>query len=129
MGYCATNCYAPHSINDELCKSCWIRRSITSAYHPQINGATERASKTLRTRLVKLCNEAMSNCPNFQEEVAYCICILRTPLDNDLNGSRNMTQEEMERLKTEVTHTRFLAEAEEQNSNTTNSDTEALWGE
>lgn len=60
-------------MNDELCKAYGIERSITSAYHPQANGQTEKTNSTFKTRLAKLCNEAMSDWPDFVEEVAYSL--------------------------------------------------------
>lgn len=58
----------------------------------------------------------------------HCALYIQNPLDRDLNVSRNVTLEEVERLKTEVTHARFLMEAEAQDSDGTNSGTETLWG-
>ncbi|KAK3884874.1 hypothetical protein Pcinc_010849 [Petrolisthes cinctipes] len=59
------------SVNDELCKAYGIKRSVTSAYHPQTNGLAERTNRTLKTRLAKLCNTKMSDWPDYLEEVAY----------------------------------------------------------
>ncbi|KAK3877648.1 hypothetical protein Pcinc_017651 [Petrolisthes cinctipes] len=59
------------SVNDELCKAYGIKRSVTSAYHPQTNGLAERINRTLKTRLAKLCNTKMSDWPDYLEEVAY----------------------------------------------------------
>ncbi|KAK3890145.1 hypothetical protein Pcinc_005878 [Petrolisthes cinctipes] len=58
-------------VNDELCKAYGIKRSVTSAYHPQTNGLAERTNRTLKTRLAKLCNTKMSDWPDYLEEVAY----------------------------------------------------------
>ena len=41
-------------LNDELCAKMRIKRSMTSAYHPQTNGLTERANQTAKVRLSKL---------------------------------------------------------------------------
>ena len=60
-------------VNDELCKKYGIQRSITSAYHPQTNGLAERTNRTFKTRLAKLCNEKMSDWPDYIEEVAYSL--------------------------------------------------------
>ncbi|KAK3877466.1 hypothetical protein Pcinc_017793 [Petrolisthes cinctipes] len=59
------------SVNDELCKAYGIKRSVTSAYHPQTNGLAERTNRTLKTRLAKLCGNKLSDWPNYIEEVAY----------------------------------------------------------
>ncbi|KAK3881936.1 hypothetical protein Pcinc_013660 [Petrolisthes cinctipes] len=59
------------SVNDELCKAYGIKRSVTSAYHPQTNGLAERTNRTLKTRLAKLCNTKISDWPDYLEEVAY----------------------------------------------------------
>ncbi|KAK3878243.1 hypothetical protein Pcinc_017116 [Petrolisthes cinctipes] len=58
-------------VKDELCKAYGIKRSVTSAYHPQTNGLAERTNRTLKTRLAKLCNTKMSDWPDYLEEVAY----------------------------------------------------------
>lgn len=60
-------------VNDELCRSYGIKRSITSAYHPQTNGLAERTNSTFKTRIAKLCNDRLSNWPDFIEEVAYSL--------------------------------------------------------
>ncbi|KAK3873074.1 hypothetical protein Pcinc_021886 [Petrolisthes cinctipes] len=65
-GYCQTR-----DVNDELCKAYGIQRSVTSAYHPQTNRLAARTNRTLKTRLAKLCNTKMSDCPGYLEEVAY----------------------------------------------------------
>ncbi|KAK3895401.1 hypothetical protein Pcinc_000857 [Petrolisthes cinctipes] len=59
------------SVNDELCKAYGIKRSVTSAYHPQTNGLAERTNRTLKTRLAKLCNTKMNDWPDYLKEVAY----------------------------------------------------------
>ncbi|KAK3895838.1 hypothetical protein Pcinc_000453 [Petrolisthes cinctipes] len=58
-------------VNDELCKAYGIKRSVTSAYHPQTNGLAERTNRTLKTRLAKLCGNKLSDWPNYIEKVAY----------------------------------------------------------
>lgn len=55
---------------------------------------------------------------------AHCALYIQNPLDRDLNVSRNVTLEEVERLKSELTHARFLLEAEAQYSDSN----ETLWG-
>ena len=44
-------------INNALCKELGIKRSVTSAYHPQTNGLHERTNQTLKAPLSKLVNE------------------------------------------------------------------------
>ncbi|KAK3889890.1 hypothetical protein Pcinc_006137 [Petrolisthes cinctipes] len=58
-------------VNDELCKAYGIQRSVTAAYHPQTNRLAAKTNRTLKTRLAKLCNTKMSDCPGYLEEVAY----------------------------------------------------------
>ncbi|XP_028404805.1 probable protein phosphatase DDB_G0282105 [Dendronephthya gigantea] len=62
-------------INDQMCKEFGIKRSITSAYHPQTNELDERTNQTLKQRLSKLVNEHQNNWCDFLEEVAYSIRI------------------------------------------------------
>ena len=61
------------NVNDALCKELGIKRSVTSAYHPQTNGLDERTNQTLKTRLAKLVNEKQDNWCDFLEDVAYSI--------------------------------------------------------
>ena len=44
-------------INDAICNELGIKRSVTSAYHPQTNGLDERTNQTLKVHLAKLNNE------------------------------------------------------------------------
>ena len=60
-------------MNDEVCKEFGIRRSVTSAYHPQTNGLDERTNQTLEEHLSKLVNEHQNNWSDFLEDVAYSI--------------------------------------------------------
>jgi transposase InsO family protein len=62
-----------NKINDAVCKEFDIKRSVTSAYHPQTNGLDERTNQTLKQRLSKLVNEHQNNWCDFLEEVAYSI--------------------------------------------------------
>ena len=62
-------------IKEEACKEFGIKRSITSAYHPQTNGLDEHTNQTLKQRLSKLVNEHQNNWCDFLEEVAYSIQI------------------------------------------------------
>ncbi|MPC39234.1 Poly(A) RNA polymerase, mitochondrial [Portunus trituberculatus] len=64
---------------------------------------------------------------NFVKPV-HCALYIQNPLDRDLNVSRNVTLEEVERLKTEVTHARYVMEAEAQESDSTGGVSEGLWG-
>ena len=60
-------------LNDEVCQEFGIKRSVTSAYHPQTNGLDERTNQTLKQRLSKLVNEHQNNWSDFLDEVAYSI--------------------------------------------------------
>ena len=60
-------------VNDEVCREFGIKRSVTSAYHPQTNGLDERTNQTLKQRLSKLVNEHQNNWCDFLDEVAYSI--------------------------------------------------------
>ena len=60
-------------VNDEVCREFGIKRSVTSAYHPQTNGLDERTNQTLKQRLSKLVNEHQNNWRDFLDEVAYSI--------------------------------------------------------
>ena len=60
-------------VNDEMCRKFGIKRSVTSAYHPQTNGLDERTNQTLKQHLSKLVNEEQSNWSDFLDEVAYSI--------------------------------------------------------
>lgn len=48
-------------VNNEECKEFGMKRSVTSAYHPQTNGQDERTNQTLKQRLSKLVNEYQNN--------------------------------------------------------------------
>ena len=61
------------NVNDKVCQEFGIKRSITSAYHPQTNGLDERTNQTLKQRLSKLVNEYQNNWSDFLDEVAYSI--------------------------------------------------------
>ena len=60
-------------INNALCKELGIKRSVTSAYHPQTNGLDERTNQTLKARLSKLVNEKQEDWCKFLDDVAYSI--------------------------------------------------------
>ena len=60
-------------VNDEVCREFGIKRSVTSAYHPQTNGLDERTNQTLKQRLAKLVNEHKNNWNDYLEEGAYSI--------------------------------------------------------
>ena len=60
-------------INDAICNELGIKRSVTSAYHPQTNGLDERTNQTLKVRLAKLVNEKKNYWCEFLEDVAYSI--------------------------------------------------------
>lgn len=56
----------------------------------------------------------------------HCALYIQNPLERDLNVSRNVTLEEVERFSTEVTHARYLMEAENEEGDSSN--TSILWG-
>ena len=60
-------------VTHEVCREFGIKRSVTSAYHPQTNGLDERTNQTLKQRLAKLVNEHQNNWNDYLEEVAYSI--------------------------------------------------------
>ena len=60
-------------VNDAMCKQLGIKRSVTSAYHPQTNGLDEWTDQTLKMRLSKLMNEKQDDWCEFLEDVAYSI--------------------------------------------------------
>ena len=60
-------------VNDKMCEEFGIKRSVTSAYHPQMNGLDERTNQTLKQRLSKLVNKYQNNWCDFLDEVAYSI--------------------------------------------------------
>lgn len=60
-------------VNDAVCEQFGIKRSITSAYHPQTNGLDERTNQTLKARLAKLVNEKQDDWDRFLDDVAYSI--------------------------------------------------------
>jgi transposase InsO family protein len=62
-------------VNDEVFREFGIKRSVTSAYHPQTNGLDERTNQTLKQRLSKLVNDYQNNWSDFLDDVAY---LLRT---------------------------------------------------
>ena len=57
-------------VNSELCRAYGIKRSVTSAYHPQTNGLTERMNHTFKERISKLCNEDGNDWDKYIKEVA-----------------------------------------------------------
>ena len=60
-------------VNEKVCEQFGIKRSVTSAYHPQTNGLDERTNQTLKARLSKLANEQQDDWCSFLDEVAYSI--------------------------------------------------------
>ncbi|CAB4025130.1 myosin-1 isoform X3 [Paramuricea clavata] len=49
------------NVNNVVCEELNIKRSVTSAYHPQTNGLDERTNQTLKVRLSKLNSMEMEN--------------------------------------------------------------------
>ena len=60
-------------MNRDLCNRFGIKRSVTSAYHPQTNGLDERMNCTVKTRLSKLCSEHDAHWDTFLDQVAFSI--------------------------------------------------------
>lgn len=57
----------------EVCRQFQIKRSVTSAYHPQTNGLDERTNQTLKTRLSKLTSDTQDDWDEYLEEVAFSL--------------------------------------------------------
>ncbi|KAK7089327.1 hypothetical protein V1264_025122 [Littorina saxatilis] len=64
-----------NQLNKEVCNMFGIRRSVTSAYHPQCNGLDERTNQTFKTRLGKLVDEHGLGWDTFLDDVAYSLRI------------------------------------------------------
>ena len=47
-----------NEVQEELFRLTGTEHCVTSAYHPQSNGLTERSNQTLQTALIKLVNES-----------------------------------------------------------------------
>ncbi|XP_069104102.1 uncharacterized protein [Argopecten irradians] len=60
-----------NEMNEELCQRLNIEHKVTSAYHPQTNGLTERFNKTLCDSLVKYANERQNNWDQYLQMVAF----------------------------------------------------------
>lgn len=67
---CKCTCF---QINNELCKTLGIDRSVTAAYHPQTNGLDERTNQTVKTRLGKLTTDHGDDWDSFIDDVAFSI--------------------------------------------------------
>ena len=50
-----------NAVQSELFAMTGTKHCVTSAYHPQSNGLTERFNQTLRTALLKVVNDAQNN--------------------------------------------------------------------
>ena len=50
-----------NQVQDELCRLTGTEHRVTSAYHPQTNGLTERFNQTLQTALLKVVNETQTD--------------------------------------------------------------------
>ena len=60
-------------VNNKVCREFNIKRSVTSAYHPQTNGLDERTNQTLKVRLSKLVNDQQNDWDQYLEQVAFSI--------------------------------------------------------
>jgi transposase InsO family protein len=66
-------------VNTKVCAEFGIKRSVTSAYHPQTNGLDERTNQTLKTRLSKLANDQHNDWDQFlyancSDMFLFCTC-------------------------------------------------------
>ena len=50
-----------NEVQEELFRLTGTEHCVTSAYHPQSNGLTERFNQTLQTALIKLINESQND--------------------------------------------------------------------
>ena len=50
-----------NEVQEELFRLTGTEHCVTSAYHPQSNGLTERFNQTLQTALIKLVNESQND--------------------------------------------------------------------
>ena len=60
-------------VNNKVCREFNIKRSVTSAYHPQTNGLDERTNQTLKVCLSKLVNDQQNDWGQYLEQVAFSI--------------------------------------------------------
>ena len=64
-----------NSVKAELFALTGTEHRITSAYHPQTNGLTERFNQTLQTALIKIVNE---NQNDWEEHLSAVLFAYRT---------------------------------------------------
>ena len=60
-----------NSVLELLVEKSKAAHRISSAYHPQTNGLTERFNRTLKDTLIKVCNENQDNWDDFIDEALF----------------------------------------------------------
>ena len=60
-------------VNNKVCREFNIKRSVTSAYHPQTNGLDEHTNQTFKVRLSKLVSDQQNDWDQYLEQVAFSI--------------------------------------------------------
>ncbi|CAB4040892.1 retrotransposable element, partial [Paramuricea clavata] len=61
-----------NQVNNELFPRTGVDHRITSAYHPQTNGLTERFNQTLENAIVKIINEDQDNWEDNLDSILFC---------------------------------------------------------
>uniref|UniRef100_A0AAX7T964 Integrase catalytic domain-containing protein n=1 Tax=Astatotilapia calliptera TaxID=8154 RepID=A0AAX7T964_ASTCA len=60
-------------LNSDLCKLLQIERSVTAAYHPQINGLDEKTNDNIKRALRKLVNDQQNNWDLYLEPTLFSL--------------------------------------------------------
>jgi len=60
-----------NALNDRLCKSLGINHRLTTPYHPQTNGLTERYNQTLCNALAKYVGESQDDWDRYIHQIAF----------------------------------------------------------
>ena len=71
-----------NKVKDELLRLTGTEQRVTSAYHPQSNGLTERFNQTLQASLLKVVNSSQSD---WDEHLASILFACRTSLQKSTN--------------------------------------------